>query len=244
MRRLLRSLKVPIVSAPMAGGINTPHFVNEVVRCGGIGSFGFAYSTPVRIAADLKAVDKKSLAKVNANFFVFPAAVSFSEYQLYSAQRALELRGSPVLFPTLKSPWNQALEQQLRPVWRIRPGMLTFHFGHPPIHVLKRAHDLGMLVGGTATCAAEALSLEAAGVDFVVAQGIEAGGHRGKMNPSQYDEQLSTLALVDALSEAGVKIPMVAAGGIMTGAHIQVAKHPQRTILPTSRLIFYQKVTK
>ncbi len=230
MRRFLASLEVPIIAAPMAGGANTPHFVSEVARCGGIGSFGFAYSASQTIAADLQAVPQERRGRVNVNFFVFPETVKFSDEDFFAAKGALEsvcslaTTGLKLQLPvaSAKQPWHLPLEEQLEHIWKFRPGLLTFHFGLPPPFALTRAHALGMLVGATATSAAEARALEVAGVDFVVAQGVEAGGHRGVMDPYAPDDQLPTLALVAALRAAGVALPVIAAGGLMTGAQIQV----------------------
>jgi nitronate monooxygenase len=95
---------------------------------------------------------------------------------------------------------------------------LTFHFGLPPAGVIERAHEAGIAVGISATCLEEARRIEAAGADFVIAQGAEAGGHRGIFDVDGADDALSTFDLLATLVGT-VRIPLVAAGGIMNGAH-------------------------
>jgi nitronate monooxygenase len=110
----------------------------------------------------------------------------------------------------------------LEPVWLHKPAVLTFHFGLPTPEVLEHAKRLGISVGVSATCLAEGQAIEAAGADFVIAQGIEAGGHRGTFEPDMHDDDLPTLALVRQLS-AALRIPVVAAGGLMTGSDVSLA---------------------
>jgi nitronate monooxygenase len=111
---------------------------------------------------------------------------------------------------------------QLEPIWSARPAILSFHFGLPPDGVIAKAHALGIAVGISATSLAEALAIESAHADFIVAQGIEAGGHRGQFDLQAKDEALSTFELT-ALLAKHCRIPVVAAGGIMNGAQIQAA---------------------
>ncbi len=206
----------------MAGGINTPELVAAVANAGAIGSFGFAYSSPEAIDQDLSAARQLTGRLINANFFVFP------EVRLPSADQctaAVETLNSLDLvidgdYEMPVPPFCPSLEAQLEPLWRNKPDLLTFHFGLPAPSVLDQAHDLGMLVGVTATSVDEALQIQAAGADFIVAQGFEAGGHRGTFSvTAEGDRQLPTLALLESLRD--IEIPVVAAGGIMDGNHIR-----------------------
>jgi nitronate monooxygenase len=127
--------------------------------------------------------------------------------------------------------------EQLEPIWKARPAILSFHFGLPPDGVIAKAHALGIAVGISATSLAEALSIVSAHADFIVAQGIEAGGHRGQFDLQIKDEALSTLELTAQLAKH-CRIPIVAAGGIMNGAHIQntLAKGAQAVQMGTAFL--------
>ncbi|MFM8547327.1 MAG: NAD(P)H-dependent flavin oxidoreductase [Betaproteobacteria bacterium] len=219
-----RILRFALIQAPMAGGINTPALAAAVCQSGAVGSFGFAYSTPERIADDLAQTQALTSGPINANFFVFnpvePPDLSAVDAAL-EAIRALPIAAEcPVSAP--RAPFFPALDEQLGPVWQHRPAMLTFHFGIPAPGIIDRAHDLGMAVGITATCLEEAHAIEQAGADFIIAQGIEAGGHRGLFNPEAPDQKLACLPLAALLSHE-CSVPIVAAGGIMRGADIRAA---------------------
>ncbi len=98
--------------------------------------------------------------------------------------------------------------------------MLTFHFGIPDVCIIEEAHLRDIAVGITATCPAEAQRIEAAGADFVVAQGWEAGGHRGCFDADAADTQLATAKLIPAIRNR-TNPPIVAAGGLMNGQDIR-----------------------
>jgi nitronate monooxygenase len=117
------------------------------------------------------------------------------------------------------APYTPTLATQLEPVWRHRPALLSFHFGLPPPAVIKRAQSLGICIGVTATRLEEARAIEDAGADMVIAQGIEAGGHRGCFDPQAADPGAHTEDLVRILAR-GCSLPVVAAGGIMHGSDI------------------------
>jgi nitronate monooxygenase len=127
--------------------------------------------------------------------------------------------------------------EQLEPIWSARPAIISFHFGLPPEGVIAKAHALRIAVGISATSLVEALAIESAHADFIVAQGIEAGGHRGQFDLQAKDEALSTLDLTAQLTKH-CRIPIVAAGGIMNGAHIQnaLAKGAQAVQMGTAFL--------
>jgi nitronate monooxygenase len=217
-------LALPLIQAPMAGGITTPQLVAAVANHGGVGSFGFAYSTPEKIHADLRMAQSLTSGPINANFFVFsPAHLPSDQIQKNAMQALHSLGVDGVQSLTIPAePFYPSLMAQLEPVWQARPAILSFHFGLPPEGVIEKAHALGIAVGISATSLAEALAIESAHADFIVAQGIEAGGHRGQFDLLAKDEALSTLELTAQLAKH-CRIPIVAAGGIMNGADIHAA---------------------
>ena len=217
-------LALPLIQAPMAGGITTPQLVAAVANHGGVGSFGFAYSTPEKIHADLVAAQALTSGPINANFFVFnPVQMPSEQTQTKAMQALRSLSVDGVQSLTIPAePFYPDLMDQLEPIWSARPAILSFHFGLPPDGVIAKAHALGIAVGISATSLAEALAIESAHADFIVAQGIEAGGHRGQFDLQAKDEALSTFELT-ALLAKHCRIPVVAAGGIMNGAQIQAA---------------------
>ena len=208
----------------MAGGITTPQLVAAVANNGGVGSFGFAYSAPEKIHADLVMAQSLTGGPINANFFVFSPVCLPSEQRQANCLQALRSLGvDPVQSLTIPvEPFYPDLMEQLEPIWKARPAILSFHFGLPPEGVIEKAHALGIAVGISATSLAEALAIESANANFIIAQGIEAGGHRGQFDVQAKDEMLSTLGLTAQLVKH-CRIPIVAAGGIMNGADIQGA---------------------
>ena len=223
----------------MAGGITTPQLVAAVANHGGVGSFGFAYSTPEKIHTDLVMAQSMTGGPINANFFIFsPVCLPSHQMQKNAMQalRSLGVDGVQSLTIPIE-PFYPNLMEQLEPIWNARPAILSFHFGLPPIGVIEKAHALGIAVGISATSLEEALAIESAHADFIVAQGIEAGGHRGQFDLQAKDEALSTLALTAQLAKH-CHTPIVAAGGIMNGAQIQnaLAKGAQAAQLGTAFL--------
>jgi nitronate monooxygenase len=232
-------LELPLIQAPMAGGITTPQLVAAVANHGGVGSFGFAYSTPEKIHTDLVMAQSMTSGPINANFFVFSPVCLPSEQIQKNAMQALSSLGvggvQSLALPV--EPFYPNLMEQLEPIWKTRPAILSFHFGLPPEGVIEKAHALGIAVGISATSLTEALAIESAHADFIVAQGIEAGGHRGQFDLQAKDEVLNTLKLTTQLAKH-CHIPIVAAGGIMNGAHIKnaLAKGAQAVQMGTAFL--------
>ena len=214
-------LDIPVIQAPMAGGINNPRLASEVSNAGGVGSFGFSYSAPQKISEDLAATKALTNGPINANFFVFsPVDLPAQAIQEKAIQAIKNLPiESDYSVSIPQAPFYPDIEEQLNPVWKHCPAILTFHFGIPSLSIIEKAHSLGIAIGITATSLKEAKAVEKAGADFIVAQGIEAGGHRGMFNPDEVDEKLSTIDLTKLLV-GGCSIPVVAAGAIMDGADI------------------------
>ena len=218
--------RLPIIQAPMAGGITTPALVAAASNAGALGSFGFAYTQPEAMARDIEAVRALTSGPVNANFFVNaqPAVIDPSAQKdaINAVSGYYQSLGLPAPQP-VRGPYAPDLNAQLAMMEDLmddmRPQVLTFHLGDLPAAHLTKLKSLGINTGGSATCVAEAQHLEALGVDFIIAQGGEAGGHRGSYLRNPYEAMTGTFALTRLIVRA-VKIPVVAAGGIMDGAGI------------------------
>lgn len=214
-------LSVPIIQAPMAGGLNTPLLASGVSNAGGVGSFGFAYTSAEKIAQDLSETKALTSGPVNANFFVFQPVELPSEQAVADAVAVLA-RFSTQSGYNLKvpsAPFFPDIDHQLQAIWAQQPAILTFHFGIPSQEIIHAAHSRNISVGITATNVEEARAIVAAGADFIVAQGIEAGGHRGTFSPEGNDSELPLDLLLHDLIKA-IPLPIVAAGGLMTGEDI------------------------
>lgn len=207
---LTRALGVrrPIVQAPMAGGWTTPELVARVGEAGGLGSVAGAMSDADDLRRQIRAVRALTARPFAVNLFAPlppPADRGLDDWAL--------LLGVTVPSPRPAPLW----EDQLQVVVDERVPVLSFTFGIPSLH------DLPMFTIGTATTVAEALALEAAGVHAVVAQGFEAGGHRGTFLGPAEQSLVGTMALVPQVVDA-VNVPVIAAGGIMDGRGIAAAR--------------------
>ncbi len=201
---------------------STPELVAAVSKAGALGSFGSAYTQPEAMQRDAEAVRAHTNAPFNVNLFVSkqPAAVDVAAQRgsLDAVAGYYQELGLPPPEP-VRQPYAPDLDAQLRAIEEIRPAVFTFHLGDLPQERVRRLQSQGVKVGGSATSIAEALHLEALGVDFIVAQGAEAGGHRGSYLRNPYDSMTGTFALVRMIV-CKVKTPVVAAGGIMDGAGV------------------------
>lgn len=217
--------RLPIIQAPMAGGPSSQELVAACCAAGALGSFGFAYTQPADMKRQAAWVRSRTQAPFGINLFVSPQPEPVSAGAQRAALEAVapyyaEL-GLPVPEP-VAAPYAPNLQEQLAAVEEIRPRIFTVHLGGLSTGEVRRFKSKDILVGGSANCIAEAKALEAAGFDFIIAQGGEAGGHRGSYLRDPYQSLTGTLALTRMIVRA-VKVPVVAAGGIMDGAGIAAA---------------------
>jgi nitronate monooxygenase len=219
----LLGIALPIIQAPMAGGPTTPELVAAVSEAGGLGSIGAAGLQPDELAASIRHVRELTGRPFAVNAFApherpepEPAVVKAVDDVLAPLRRELGLpepaRDGPLVPP-------YPLDDLLDVVVTERVPVFSFTFGIPPLDAIRAA---GTRILGTATTAAEAEELERAGVDAVVAQGGEAGGHRGTFAPGEGPQVVGTLALVPQVVDR-VKLPVVAAGGIADGRGVAAA---------------------
>jgi nitronate monooxygenase len=215
-------LRLPLIAAPMAGGPTTPDLVAACSAAGALGSFGFAYTQPEEMKKQAASVRAKTERPFGINLFVSPQPAPVAAEAQRAALEAVTPYYKELQLPRpepVSSPYAPDLEAQLAAVAAIKPRVFTVHLdslSREKVHSFKK---LGIVVGGSATCAAEAKGLEALGFDFVIAQGGEAGGHRGSYLRDPYQSLTGTLALTRIVLRA-VKLPVVAAGGIMDGEGI------------------------
>lgn len=217
----LLGTRYPIVQAPMAGS-TTPELVAAVSNAGALGSFGAAWTEPDELGATIRRIRELTDRPFGINLFVWPP-IDESRMDGTALLGALaplfsELGIRP---PEVRAPFDPPalLERQLAVVAAERVPVFSFTFGIPPLDEVRAS---GAVIGGTATTVAEAAELERAGVDFVVVQGSEAGGHRGTFLHEFEDAMIGGLALVpQVVDRSGV--PVIAAGAIMDGRGIAAA---------------------
>ena len=215
------AIEHPIIQAPMAGA-TTVDLVAAVCEAGALGGFGHAYTEPDVMREDARAVRTRSRRPFAVNLFAAPTpsepAVEEQRDVIAAVRGDFEQLGVP-LPERIPPPYAPDRARQIDAVCDIRPGALTVHLGDMTPDTLSRIRGVGVRVGGSATSVREARHLEAIGVDFIVAQGAEAGGHRGTFLHVPEHVMTGTLALVRQVVQA-VRVPVVAAGGIMDGAAI------------------------
>lgn len=224
-RRLLDLLKIehPIVQAPMGGHVS-PDMPVAISGAGGLGSFPCGLLTPAQVRDEVAKIYAKTSKPINLNFFCH--ATPQRDEALESAWRQrlgpyyTELGIDPPAAPARAlAPFGA---EMCDVVIELKPAVISFHFGLPEKSLLDRLKGRGCTIFSSATTVAEAQWLEDHGADVVIAQGIEAGGHRGMFLTTEPASQLGTLALVPQVIDA-IKVPVIAAGGIADGRGIAAA---------------------
>jgi nitronate monooxygenase len=213
---------LPIIQAPMAGAQDSALAI-AVANAGGIGSLPCALLGPDAMRAELAAIRSQSPHPFNVNFFCHtppvPDAAREARWRAALAPYYRELGLDPDAGPTgpQRTPFTAEAVEVLS---EFEPAVVSFHFGLPSEELVARVKSWGAKVLSSATTLDEALWLEARGVDAIIAQGVEAGGHRGMFLGDDLSEQPGMSALVSQIV-ARVKLPVIAAGGI--GNAIDVA---------------------
>lgn len=215
--------RLPIIQAPMAGGSNTPELVAACCNAGILGSLGVPYSEPDEIEKTIAAIRKLTDKPFNVNVF----APGWDETLRVDASPMLEFL-SPFYTeagagePKLPSRAMPKFEEQAELLVREKLPIVSFTMGLLPDPVTQQLKANGTFIIGTATTVNEALALERSGVDAIVAQGSEAGGHRGAFTSTHPESPVGTMALVPQIVDA-VRVPVIASGGIMDGRGIVAA---------------------
>lgn len=218
-------LTVPIIQAPMAG-VSSPAMAAAVSAAGGLGSLGIGAMTVSQARDAIAQFRATSNGPLNINVFVHqPARADAHREQEWLERLRPEFERAKVAPPDgLHEIYTSFLEDEdmLAMLLQERPEAMSFHFGVPTTQQIAALHDAGIVLLASATNVDEAKAVEAAGLDAIIAQGFEAGGHRGMFDPNAYDLCLSTFALTRILVRSA-SVPVIAAGGIMDGAGVAAA---------------------
>jgi nitronate monooxygenase len=211
----LFGIEVPIIQAPMLGIVTTSLIVG-VAEAGGLGSLPLSNRGLEEARSIFSEIRRLTSKPINVNFLCHDAAERnpacedawVQSLMPYYAELGLdsELNSPSISLPAFGNTHCALLEE-------ITPEVVSFHFGLPPMHLLERVRKTGAKIVSSATTVEEAEWLEEAGCDAVIAQGFEAGGHRGTFLRHEVDTQVGTMALVPQIVNA-VKVPVIAAGGI------------------------------
>lgn len=220
-------IKYPILLGPMGGGFSTPELTAAVSNAGGLGSFGAYTLQPDEILAADKQIKALTKRPYNINLWVNDVDNSLKNYPQDKLEQ-IKAMYKPyfdelgIAMPEIAADIPSKFEQQAEALFRISPAVFSFIFGIPSKEILNQCRRLGIKTVGAATTLDEALTIEEAGIDAVVAAGFEAGGHRPSFLRPADDSLTGTFALIQQI-KAKVKIPVIAAGGIADGKGIAAA---------------------
>ncbi len=222
--KALLNIEKPIIQAPMAG-VQDYRLAAAVSNAGGLGSLPCAMLGGEALREELKALNEATSKPYNLNFFAHtppePNPQQEANWQQALAPYYKEFGIDPASITAGpgRMPFN---EESAAIVEEFRPAVVSFHFGLPKPELLERVKKAGAKVLSTATTVDEALWLEQHGADAIIAQGLEAGGHRGIFLTKDMTTQMGTFALLPQIV-AAVKIPVIAAGGIATAEGVRAA---------------------
>ncbi|MBL8468333.1 NAD(P)H-dependent flavin oxidoreductase [Methyloversatilis discipulorum] len=220
----IAGLRLPLIQAPMAG-VQDHRLAAAVSNAGGLGSLPAAMLGADDLRDQLSALQALTDRPINVNFFCHvppsPDAAREARWRAALAPYYAEFGVDPAQVPAGpgRMPFSADMADALE---AFRPAVVSFHFGLPAADLLARVKVWGACVLGSATTVAEARWLEAHGADAIIAQGLEAGGHRGHFLSDDLSEQLGTFALLPQVVSA-VSLPVIAAGGIADAQGVAAA---------------------
>lgn len=220
-------IEYPIMQGPFGGNLSTPALVASVSNAGGLGGYGAYTLSPAEIIEVNKQVKAVTGKPYNINLWVSDhdtadGTVTDEQYEAakeifkpYFKKAGIPLPGKPV-------PFQSRFENQVQVILDIRPKVFSFVFGIPSPDILEECRKAGIITAGAATTLDEAIALENAGVDIIIASGFEAGGHRPSFLAPAEQSTIGSFVLLQLIKEK-VKTPIVAAGGIANGRGIAAA---------------------
>ena len=215
-------IEFPLVQAPMAG-VQGSALANAVSNAGGLGSLPCAMLGPAGIADEIAAIRAQTAKPFNVNFFchttppVEPDREAAWHAVLAPYYREFDIDPASIKPGPGRAPFTAEAAVVIEAT---RPAVVSFHFGLPADELLGRVRATGAKIVASATTVDEARWLEARGVDAIIAQGLEAGGHRGIFLTTDLTTQVGTLALVPQVVRA-VRVPVIAAGGIASAQAVR-----------------------
>lgn len=217
----------PIIQGPFGGGLSTVALLSSVSNAGGMGSYGAHILSPAEIYELTKRIQAKTNKTYALNLWVSDHDPGGLEMQKSAFDDYVKLfkphyDNLEIETPTFPEKYTEYFEEQVEALLEARPPVFSFVFGIPSQDILERCRRKGIVTIGAATSVDEAVAIENAGVDIVLATGMEAGGHRVSFLDQAEDSLYGTLALVPLIADR-VNIPVIAAGGISDHRGIKAA---------------------
>lgn len=220
-------IQYPVLQGPFGGNLSSVELVATVSNMGGLGGYGVYNLSPEEIIEVDRKIRLATNKPYNINLFVSDTDApdgTVSDEQFNRTQQLFkpyfEELGIPL--PGKPEPFKSRFENQVEVILHQRPPVFSFMFGIPSADILEQCHQLGIVTIGAATTLDEAIVLESAGVDLVIASGFEAGGHRPSFLAPAEKSTIGTFVLLQLIREK-VKIPVIAAGGIADGKGLAAA---------------------
>lgn len=216
------NIELPFIQAPMAGGYTTPELVAAVSNAGALGSLALGYLSPDEIHQAITATRSKTTKPFAVNLFVPEQTKPTSAEKIERARLAVQHACTELnmTVPTISPPYAPNFAEQMEAIIDENISILSFTFGIPSDSWLQKLKNSGITTLGTATTLAEIKQLVEKEIDIIVIQGVEAGGHRGSFLVNANAENQLTLDELLSVSLPGIKTPIVAAGGLMSGKQI------------------------
>lgn len=223
----LLDVAYPILQGPFGGNLSSVELVSTVSNAGGLGGYGAYTLSPLEIVQVDQQIKAATNKPYNINLWVSDTDAEDGTVSDLRFRQAQELfkpyfdeLGIPL--PEKPAPFKSRFENQVEVILHQRPPVFSFMFGIPDADILERCRRLGIVTAGAATTLDEALVLDSAGVDLIIASGFEAGGHRPSFLAPAESSTTGTFVLVQLIKEK-VKSPVIAAGGIANGKGVAAA---------------------
>lgn len=228
--KLTKLLKIdyPIIQAPMAGGITTSSLVAAVTNNGALGMIGAGYLSPAQLREQIREVKQLTSGSFGVNLFV-PNEFEVTEHEWNKASNLLQkfrtqlnMENEQKMLPSMENAL-QVYNEQIQVIIEEKVPICSFTFGVPTIEIIEQLKQHAIILIGTATTVVEAETIEKIGLDAVVVQGSEAGGHRGNFLSGHEEGLIGIMSLIPQVADR-VTIPVIAAGGIMDGRGLIAAQ--------------------
>jgi nitronate monooxygenase len=223
----LLGIDYPIMQGPFGGGLSSAELVATVSNAGGLGGYGAYTLSPQEIFEVNNQIKAATNKPYNINLWVSDTDAANGTVTDEQYEQAIKIfkpyfDESGIALPEKPAPFTSRFENQAQVILDIRPKLFSFTFGIPSADILEQCSKLGIKTAGTATTLDEAIALEAAGVDMIIASGFEAGGHRPSFLAPAEQSTTGSFVLLQLIKEK-VKTRIIAAGGIANGRGIAAA---------------------
>jgi nitronate monooxygenase len=223
----LLGIEYPIVQGPFGGGLSSVELTSTVSNAGGLGSFGGQPFSAKEIIETCNEIRKFTNKPFNINLWVSDRDTRLATFGDVEYNKLAELFKPYFMelglsIPERPTDLGARFEEQMEAIYEAKPAIFSFVYGIPSSNILEKCKRLGIKAVGTATTVDEATALENAGVDAIVATGMEAGGHRVSFLRSAEESLTGTLSLIPQVADS-VKIPIIAAGGIADARGVKAA---------------------